>query len=195
MREWSLCVYCGSRFGEDPAFQSAAQATGRAIAARSGRLVYGGGHVGLMGAVADAALAAGAKAVGVIPEAIMQREVGHRTLTELHVVTTMHERKMLMAEQSDAFITLPGGIGTMEEMFEMWSWQQLGYHDKPIGLLNVNGYYDALIAFINTGKASDFLSDAQHQALMIDTDVDRLVDRLWTASHGRQALRSDYSKT
>jgi len=192
--EWSLCVYCGSRFGDRPEYRAAAETTGRLIAQTHGRLVYGGGRVGLMGTVADAALAHGAPVVGVIPDALMRREVGHAGVQELHVVQTMHERKMLMADRSDAFIALPGGIGTMEEIFEMWSWQQLGYHDKPVGLLNVAGYYDALIRFIDESYEREFLSTAQYQALLVDDDAERLVNRLKDVAVAPHR-KADYSRT
>ena len=135
----SLCVYCGSRKGDDPAFEAAARAVGSAIAERGWRLVYGGGRTGLMGSVADAALAGGGEVIGVIPRALVGRELGHAGLTELIVVDTMHERKRLMAERSDAFVALPGGIGTFEELFEVWTWLQLGYHDKPVGAAQRRG--------------------------------------------------------
>lgn len=192
--EWSLCVYCGSRFGDRPEYRSAAEETGRLIAQTGGRLVYGGGRVGLMGAVADATLAHGATVVGVIPDALMKREVGHPGVQDLHVVQTMHERKMLMADHSDAFLALPGGIGTMEEIFEMWSWQQLGYHDKPVGLLNVAGYYDALVRFVDEGRAREFISEEQHRALLVDDDLPRLVGRLKQAAQ-QSHPGSDYSRT
>lgn len=192
--DWSLCVYCGSRFGDRPEYRQAATDTGRLIAQTKGRLVYGGGRVGLMGTVADAAIEHGAPVVGVIPDALMRREVGHAGVQELHVVQTMHERKMLMAERSDAFLALPGGIGTMEELFEMWSWQQLGYHDKPVGLLNVAGYYDALIRFLDEGLARDFMSPQQHKALLVDDDLPRLMERLHAAAMAARP-GSDYSRT
>ncbi|MBK6862525.1 MAG: TIGR00730 family Rossman fold protein [Ideonella sp.] len=174
----SLCVYCGSRPGDDPAFAAAARAVGGAIGRRGWRLVYGGGGSGLMGQVADAALAAGAKAIGIIPAALMERELGHRGLDELIVVETMHERKRQMAEHSDAFIALPGGIGTLEELFEVWTWLQLGYHAKPVGLLNVAGYYDPLLAFLDRSTESGFVPQAQRALLQVGADVDRLLDRL-----------------
>jgi uncharacterized protein (TIGR00730 family) len=146
-----------------------------------------------MGAGADAALAAGGRVFGVIPEALMDREVGHAGLTELHVVRTMHERKMLMAERAQAFVALPGGIGTMEEMFEVWSWQQLGYHDKPVALLNVDGYYDALLEFARTSHARGFVSDAQFRALLVDDDIPRLLQRLHAAA-GSAHAPDDYSR-
>ncbi len=194
---WSLCVYCGSRFGDLAAYRETAEATGRLLAQSGGRLVYGGGRVGLMGAVADGALEHGASVVGVIPDALMKREVGHAGVQELHVVQNMHERKMLMAEKSDAFLALPGGIGTMEEIFEMWSWQQLGYHAKPVGLLNVAGYYDALIEFLRVGLDRGFLSPEQHAALLVDDDLPRLMDALRTRALvvRASAAPSDYSQT
>ncbi len=196
-RAWSLCVYCGSRFGDLPAYREAAEETGRLLALSGGRLVYGGGRVGLMGTVADAALAHGASVVGVIPDALMRREVGHAGVQELHVVQTMHERKMLMAERSDAFIALPGGIGTMEEIFEMWSWQQLGYHAKPVGLLNVAGYYDALIQFLKDGMDRGFISAEQHAALIVDDDLTRLMAELQRRALAVPATAAapDYSRT
>ena len=158
---FSICVYCGSRPGANPAFAEAAAGVGRWIGERGGQLVYGGGRSGLMGVVADAALAAGARVVGVIPQALVDREQAHRGCTELHVVDTMHERKRRMAERADAFLALPGGIGTMEEFFEIWTWYQLGYHGKPVGLLNVGGYYDALLQFLHTGVQAGFMDDTQ----------------------------------
>ena len=158
---FSICVYCGSRPGANPAFAEAAAGVGRWIGERGGQLVYGGGRSGLMGVVADAALAAGGRVIGVIPQALVDREQAHRGCTELHVVDTMHERKRRMAERADAFLALPGGIGTMEEFFEIWTWRQLGYHGKPVGLLNVDGYYGALLQFLQTGVRAGFMDDAQ----------------------------------
>ena len=174
----SLCVYCGSRPGRDPAFAAAARLVGTSLAGRGWRLVYGGGGSGLMGELADAALAGGAEALGIIPAALMGRELGHRGLTRLVVVESMHERKRLMAENSDAFIALPGGIGTFEELFEVWTWLQLGYHRKPVGLLNVSGYYDPLLAFLDASMAQGFVPPAQRELLQVHTDVDALLDRL-----------------
>jgi len=176
----SVCVYCGSRPGADPAYAAAAEAIGRSIGARGWQLVYGGGRAGLMGIVANAALAAGAPVIGVIPQSLMDREVGHQGLTELHVVQTMHQRKLMMAERSDAFVALPGGIGTFEELFEVWSWRQLGYHDKPLGLLNVGRYYDPLLAFMADTVSQGFVSAAQHDLLQVDTDATALLDRIAT---------------
>ena len=174
----SLCVFCGSRTGTDPAFAAAARAVGSAIGRRGWRLVYGGGGSGLMGEVADAALTAGARSTGVIPAALMQRELGHRGLEELLVVETMHERKRMMAERSDAFVALPGGIGTFEELFEVWTWLQLGYHAKPVGLLNVAGYYDPLLAFLDRSVAQGFVPPAQRALLQVEAQADALLDRL-----------------
>lgn len=174
----SLCVYCGSRTGDNAAYEAAAVAVGTAVGRRGWRLVYGGGRAGLMGRVADAALAAGAPVLGVIPRSLMEREVGHAGLTELHVVETMHERKLLMAQHSDAFIALPGGIGTFEELFEVWTWRQLGYHDKPVGLLNVDGYYDALLGFMRQTVARGFVSDAQHALLQVHAQADDLMNAI-----------------
>lgn len=172
----TLCVYCGSRRGADPAFEAAARRVGDEIGRRGWGLVYGGGKVGLMGDVADAALAAGARVVGIIPDALMQREVGHRGLHELHVVPTMHVRKQQMAERADAFVALPGGLGTLEELFEVWTWRQLGYHQRPIGLLNVAGYFDPLIEFLDRTVTQGFVSAEQHALLVVHHDPADLLD-------------------
>ena len=177
-RPLSLCVFCGSRPGRLASFAAAAHDVGTRIGQLGWQLVYGGGSAGLMGVRADAALASGARVIGVIPQSLMQRELGHSRLSELHVVHTMHERKRLMAERSDAFLALPGGIGTLEELFEVWTWRQLGYHDKPIGLLNTDGHYDKLLAFIAHTAAAEFL-DASHQALLqVDAHIEPLLQRL-----------------
>ena len=146
---FSICVYCGSRPGRSPAYAETARAVGQWIGTQGGQLVYGGGRAGLMGEIANATLAAGGRVVGVIPRALVEREHAHRGCTELHVVENMHERKRLMAERADAFLALPGGIGTFEELFETWTWRQLGYHNKPIGVLNQDGYYDHLLTFMH----------------------------------------------
>lgn len=156
----NICVFCGSKFGRNPAFEKAASELGAAIAARGLGVVYGGGQVGLMGVVADAALKAGGRVVGVIPQALADREVAHHGLTELHVVASMHERKAMMADLSDAFVALPGGYGTLEELFEVVTWLQLGIHDRPIALLNVAGYYDSLIEMIDLAVQEDFVSQS-----------------------------------
>ncbi|WP_288403508.1 TIGR00730 family Rossman fold protein [uncultured Acinetobacter sp.] len=144
----SICVFCGSSLGNDPIYQQIAQATGLAIAQQGQTLVYGGGRSGLMGVVADSAIAAGGKVIGIIPQALVDRELAHTGLTELYVVKDMHERKTKMAELADAFVALPGGAGTMEEIFEQWTWNQLGIHQKPCAFLNVEGFYDGLIQTI-----------------------------------------------
>jgi uncharacterized protein (TIGR00730 family) len=190
---FSIAVYCGSRFGDSPAFAEAAHTLGVLMAQSGATLVYGGGRVGLMGTVADAVMSAGGKVVGVIPQALMDREVGHLGLTELHVVQTMHERKQLMAERADAFISLPGGIGTLEELYEVWSWQQLGYHDKPVALLNVDGYYDALLEFHGVMHRRGFVSDAQFHALLVETDPALLLERVRSAA-ALATAPDDYSK-
>lgn len=191
---FSLCVYCGSRAGRDGIDLPAARDLGRRLGERAWRLVYGGGNVGLMGAVADAALAAGSPVLGVIPRALLEREVGHRGLSELQVVDTMHQRKQAMAEAADAFVALPGGIGTLEELFEVWTWNHLGYHDKPLGLLNVDGYWDALVAFMRQTVDHGFVSAAQMDGLVVDDDPARLLDRL-AAKAVASARRTDYRGT
>ncbi|UCU97714.1 TIGR00730 family Rossman fold protein [Acidovorax radicis] len=180
---FSLCVYCGSRPGENPAFAQAAQAVGQWIGSHGGQLVYGGGRGGLMGTVAEATRLAGGRVVGVIPQALVDKELANRLCDELHIVQTMHERKALMAERSDAFVALPGGIGTFEELFEVWTWRQLGYHNKPVGLLNVAGYYDALMAFLQTSVASGFMGEWQMDLMVTATNTDELL-RLLVQSAG-----------
>lgn len=158
---FSLCVYCGSRPGTDPRQAELARAVGRWIGRHGGQLVYGGGRAGLMGAVAEATLQAGGRVVGIIPEMLVEREWAYTDCTELHIVSTMHERKRLMAERSDAFLALPGGIGTFEELFEVWTWRQLGYHDKPVGILNAHGYYDGLLSFLQHCVAQQLMDERQ----------------------------------
>ncbi len=189
----TVCVYCGSRHGAQPAYTEAAVALGRAIGERGWQLVYGGGKVGLMGEVADATLAAGGRVVGVIPESLKQLEVGHAGLHELHVVPTMHLRKQLMAERADLFIAMPGGIGTLEELYEVWTWRQLRYHDKPLGLLNVRGYYDALLRFMDHTVAEGFLAEGQLRNLQVSDDPVALLLLLAQAA-GATAQPDDYSK-
>lgn len=176
---FTVCVYCGSRDGASPAYAEAAQAMGHAIAQRGWRLVYGGGHVGLMGRVADAALQGGAHVTGIIPERLLKQELGHGGVSQLHIVQTMHERKQLMADLSDAFVALPGGIGTLEELFEVWTWHQLGYHGKPLGLLNTEGYFNQLLGFINHSQDQGFLWPDVHGLLKVETDINALLDHLY----------------
>jgi len=175
---FSVCVYCGSRLGARPAYRALARALGTAIGARGWQLVYGGGRAGLMGEVADATLAAGGRVVGVIPDSLMKLEVGHAGLSELHVVQTMHQRKQLMAERSDAFIAMPGGIGTFEELFEVWTWRHLGYHDRPMGLLEAEGYWAPMVQFLQHAVAEGFMGDDQMAMLLVEQDIDRLLDAL-----------------
>jgi uncharacterized protein (TIGR00730 family) len=168
---------------------------GQAIGERGWQLVYGGGNVGLMGEVADATLAAGGRVVGVIPEALMQREVGHAGLSELHVVPDMHTRKHMMAERADLFIAMPGGIGTLEELFEVWTWRQLSYHQKPIGLLNTDGFYDGLLGFMQHTVDEGFLSTSQQVVLQVGTDARALLMQLAAQSPADGAKRgTDYSR-
>jgi len=173
-----VCVFCGSNAGVREDYRNSAQALARALAGRALALVYGGGNVGLMGVVADAMLKAGGEVIGVIPQALVAREVAHRGLTELRIVDTMHQRKALMNELSDAFVALPGGFGTLEEFFEMLTWSQLGIHRKPSGLLNVSGYYDDLLAMLDHAAAEGFLLPANRKLVIADTDADGLVQRL-----------------
>lgn len=175
---FSLCVYCGSRPGDDPQFGVAARAVGTWIGTHGGQLVYGGGHNGLMGAVADATQAAGGRVIGVIPQALVDKEAANRRCDELHVVQNMHERKAMMAERADAFLALPGGIGTFEELFEVWTWRQLGYHAKPLGLLNVAGYYDAMLTFLAGSVGHGFMGDWQMEFLQVGSEVDALLPGL-----------------
>ncbi len=175
---FSICVYCGSRPGEAQAFADVAAQVGHWIGRHGGQLVYGGGRAGLMGVVADATLAAGGRVVGIIPRVLVEREHAHRGCHELHVVETMHERKRLMAERADAFLALPGGIGTFEEFFETWTWRQLGYHDKPVGLLNQDGYYDAMLSFLQHSVASGFMGAAQMALIEVGTDWRALLGAL-----------------
>ena len=175
---FSICVYCGSRLGENPLFANAARAVGQWIGERGGQLVYGGGRSGLMGVVAESARLAGARVVGVIPQMLVDQEHANHACDELHIVRNMHERKALMAERSTAFLALPGGIGTFEELFEVWTWRQLGYHDKPIGVLNVAGYYDRLLDFLRTSVASGFMGEWQMDLVEAGAQVDALLPAL-----------------
>ena len=174
----SLCVFCGSNSGSDPVYANAARDFGVLLAKSDITLVYGGGHVGLMGVVADAVLAGGGKAIGVIPRMLWDREVGHRSLTELHVVETMHERKAMMASLSDAFVALPGGLGTLEEIFEVWTWAQLGIHRKPLGFLDVAGFYAPLLSSLDRAVDAGFIR-AQHRSMaIVDVEPASLLRRL-----------------
>ena len=175
---FSLCVYCGSRPGTTPRFAEVAAEVGRWIGTQGGQLVYGGGNNGLMGVLADATLAAGGRVVGVIPHSMVEREWAKRDCTELHVVDNMHQRKSMMAERADAFLALPGGIGTFEEFFEAWTWRVLAFHRKPVGLLDLDGYYAPLLQFLREGVASGFMNDWQMDMLTIGTEAAELLPRL-----------------
>jgi len=185
----SICVFCGASSGRDPAYAAAAASTGETLARRGIRLVYGGGRLGLMGAIADAALAAGGAVVGVIPLGLVERELAHPGLTELRVVDTLHERKARMAELADAFLALPGGLGTLEELAEVLSWAQLDLHAKPIGLLDVGGYFGALEGFLDHAVAEGFIAERHRRLLLRDDDLDRLLHRFdaWEPPAGRFA--------
>ena len=174
----SVCVFCGSSVGANPAYRTAAQELGTAIARTGRRLVFGGGHVGLMGALADAALSVGGEVIGVIPQHLVDREVAHLNLTDLRIVPSMHERKALMSELSDGFVVLPGGIGTLEEFFEIWTWGQLGLHAKPYGLLNVESYFSPLLTFLDHAIEQRFIRREHREMLVVDTDARRLLARL-----------------
>ena len=174
----SLCIYCGSSLGKSPAYSAAAKVLGNELVSRGIRLVYGGASVGIMGVIADTVLAGGGQVVGVIPQALVDKEVSHQGLTELLVVDSMHTRKARMAELSDGFVALPGGFGTLEELFEGLTWSQLGFHRKPIGLLNVEGYYDHLLAFLQQCVDQQFLKNQHHELLLASTDVKQLLDEL-----------------
>jgi uncharacterized protein (TIGR00730 family) len=173
-----VCVFCGSSAGSNPAYAEAARTLGRAMVERGHSLVYGGGHVGLMGVLADAVLEAGGEAIGVIPHALNEREIAHLRLTRLHVVDSMHERKAKMAEMSDAFIAMPGGFGTYEEFFEAVTWTQLGVHKKPCGLLNVAGFYDPIVQFLDHAVREQFIRPAHRGTVLVDSDPARLLDQL-----------------
>lgn len=173
-----VCVYCASNPGNNPAYIELAQTLGRLLAARGHTVVFGGGRVGLMGALADAALGAGGKVIGVMPHALVQREAAHRGLTELHIVDSMHERKAMLAQLADGFIALPGGIGTLEELFETWTWGHLGVHNKPIGLLDVAGYWHSLVEFLDHVGTEGFMRPNTRDLLLNDDDATRLLDRM-----------------
>src|SRR6185436_8245073 len=186
-----LCVFCGSSSGRDPAYASAAAHLGRVLAQRGIGLVYGGGRVGLMGVLADAALAAGGEVIGVIPQALLERELGHRGLTDLRVVDSMHARKALMGELAGGFIALPGGIGTLEELFEVWSWAQLGLHRKPCGVLDVEGFFAPLVEFLDRQVEAGFIHPTYRAMLTVASAAEELLDAFsaykppadkWTAS-------------
>jgi uncharacterized protein (TIGR00730 family) len=178
-----VCVFSGSSPGADPAYRAAAAELGRRLADRGIELVYGGAHVGLMGAVADAALEGGGDVIGVIPQSLADREIAHPGVSDLRVVDSMHERKAVMAELADAFVALPGGVGTLEELFEVYTWNQLGLHAKPLGLLNVRGYFDGLAGFLDHATAERFVTPQHRAMLLVSGDLGELLDGLaaWRA--------------
>ena len=173
-----LCVFCGSNPGCDPAYLSAAEALGEALVARRWGLVYGGAKVGVMGAVAEAVLAGGGEAIGVIPQALVRKEVAHEGLTRLEIVDSMHERKQRMADLADGFVALPGGLGTLEEIFEVLTWAQLGMHSKPCGLLNVAGYFDPLLEFLDRAVAERFVRGAHRSMILVEETPAALLERV-----------------
>lgn len=175
-----ICVYCGSNSGNNPAHRTAAHALGAFLADAGIGLVYGGGHVGLMGAVADGALSKSGEVIGVIPQSLMEKELGHGGVTELRVVTSMHERKQMMVDLSDGFIALPGGFGTLDELFETLTWLQLSFHDKPVGLLNVGGFFDGLVDFIGHMSRNGFLKPEHAACMLVENDPVRLIERMET---------------
>jgi uncharacterized protein (TIGR00730 family) len=183
----SICVFCGASAGRDPRYAAAAAAVGTELARRGIELVYGGGRLGLMGVVADAALAAGGRVTGVIPTGLVDRELAHPAVTELRIVATLHERKAVMAELADGFIALPGGLGTLEELAEVLSWAQLGLHAKPIGALDVAGFFGPLVAHLDHAAAEGFVSERHRELLLVDDDLDRLLARFeaWEAPGSR----------
>ncbi|MBX3394831.1 MAG: TIGR00730 family Rossman fold protein [Phycisphaerae bacterium] len=174
----SICVFCGSSAGTHPIHAETARSMGQEIARRGIRLVYGGGHVGLMGIVADAALNSGGSVTGVITRSLMECEVGHSSVTELHVVDTMHDRKALMARESDGFVAMPGGLGTLEELFEVWTWGQLGIHQKPCAILNVDGFYDGLLAFLRHSVNEGFLRRQHFDMVLAGSEPAKLLDNM-----------------
>ena len=175
-----VCVYCGSSVGNQPVYRDVAVTLGSLLAKRGIGLVYGGGHVGLMGVIADACLAAGGEVIGVIPQSLADREIAHAGLTDLRVVDSMHTRKAMMADLSDAFIAMPGGVGTFEEFFEAITWTQLGLHRKPCGLLNAGGFYTPLVAFIDQAVSEGFIKPVHRSMMVVDDNPERLIDTLST---------------
>ncbi|MGK2911068.1 MAG: TIGR00730 family Rossman fold protein [Sphingobium sp.] len=173
-----ICVFLGSSPGRSPVYRDAAEAFGTLLAQRGIGLVYGGGTVGLMGAIADAACAAGGEVIGIIPEALRAREHDHQGISELHVVQTMHERKALMAKLADGFVCLPGGIGTLEELFEVWTWAQLGYHEKPCGLLDIGGFFGRMSGFIDHVVEEGFLQPRHRAMLLIEREPEAMLNRM-----------------
>jgi len=176
----NICVYCGSNTGSRPVYAEAARAFGKSLAQRGIGLVYGGSSAGIMGILADSVLEHGGRAIGVIPEALVRKEMAHTRLTEQYIVASMHERKMLMAEKADGFVALPGGVGTLEEIFETWTWAQLGFHAKPCGLLNIGGYFDKLTAFLDHTVEEGFMRSQHRAMLAVEDDPGKLLEKFST---------------
>jgi len=176
----SVCIYCGSSLGNSPEYAEQASILARTLAQNAITIVYGGAKVGLMGVIADTALAEGGTVIGVIPQSLVEKEVAHQGLSKIHVVESMHERKALMSELSEGFIALPGGVGTFEEIFEVWTWAQLGFHSKPCGLLNVSSYFDPLSAFISHAASEGFIKPQHQQMLIVAATVDELLAKFNT---------------
>jgi uncharacterized protein (TIGR00730 family) len=191
----SLCVFCGSRQGLDPAYTKAARLLGTMLAEANIRLIFGGGHVGLMGVVSNAALEAGGDVIGVIPRSLVERELAHAGLTDLRIVGSMHERKALMSDLSEGFITLPGGTGTLEEFFEVLTWAQLGEHEKPCGLLNVAGYFDPLLSVFDHMVHKGFLSQSNRALVLVESEPERLLKRIESYQPPKTAKWIDQSET
>lgn len=173
----SICVYCGSSSGRLETYAASAKALAESLVARNIKLVYGGASIGLMGQLADQVLSLGGEVIGVIPEALAHKEVIHENLTERYITQSMHERKLRMSELSDGFIALPGGIGTLEELFEIWTWAQLGLHQKPCGILNIEGYYDTLLQFLDHILAEKFVKERHRKLLIVESNPQKLLDR------------------
>lgn len=192
----SVCVYCGSNFGANPAYRAAAEALARELVVRNLRLIYGGGNIGLMGVLANQMLAAGGEVVGVIPDDLLRKEVGHRGVTELHVVGSMHARKQMMADLADGFIALPGGLGTLEELFEMLTWGQLSLHSKPCGLLNAAGFFDALSAYLDHARDERFIKPEHRALLLEEAEPGPLLERMlvYEATHDEKWIERDVSQ-
>ena len=188
-----ICVFCGSNNGGNPVYIDTAQALGQLLAREGIGVVYGGGSVGLMGVLADSALQAGGEVIGVIPHALWAREVGHRGLTDLRIVETMHERKSMMADMADAFIALPGGLGTLEEIFEIWTWAQLGLHTKPVGFLDVEGYFEGLMTFLDRAVREQFVRPPHRKIAIVEKDAAALLRRFdsWTPPRVEKWITSD----
>ncbi len=191
----AVCVFCGSQPGAKPAYLQAARELGAQLARRDWNVVYGGGHVGMMGALADSTLAAGGRVIGVIPEHLMRPEVAHQALTELLIVDSMHTRKRIMASRSDAFIVLPGGYGTFEEMFEMVTWRQLQLHAKPVGLINVDGYFDHLLAFLQHASEQEFIRPQHRGLLSVGASTSSLLEQMTRQAAAVDSVAGDLDRS